>query len=413
MDRYVFSAGTNVKIRFQCRVFAVVSGTFLSLLAAASEVAEEEKKKSSASHAVSFDYGVGYDTNPFLAPSESYYDQNSSQIVQPVAVSGLFSPFRLDGLMTTRHSFVSYHLNGDLYPDSETRNAENFALRVSTGLKFDFGHGPHNRSLKFGPYAVHNREVYFDRDTGLAGQSGGVDVSDRYEYRALGGETELDLEVNRVVDLSLEGAAERRDYERVEGIESFNQDIVKAAAQIDIRLARPASIYLGYGYQSRLYQERHARDLGGDSSDTHPPLKYSYAVQKAGIRFRNAGRWRLAIGWERIDRTDEYLGYNDYIQDRYKLRQTFGGQRWTLELFGGYRVRTFPTAFIFDNPTSPQDGTPNPRKAYERVESGFEVEIAWNHFRLVVGGRHDEQETTDPRFGYVRSRATIGGRWVY
>jgi hypothetical protein len=378
---------------------------------AVAEVGEE--KHSSASHVVSFDCSVGYDTNPFLSPSEAYYDQNAGEIIQPVSVSGWFSPVRLEGLMTTRHSFVSYHLNGDFYPASETRNAEAYSLRVTTGLKLDLGNGPHDRSLQFGPYAVHNKEVYFDRDTGLAGQSGGIDISDRYEYRAQGGATELDLEVNRVLDLFLEGFAERRDYEQVEGIESFDHDVVKAEAQIHIRLARTASLYLGYGHQTRQYEERRARDLDGDASDAHPLLEYGFAAQEAGFRFRSKGRWRLSIAWERIERTDEYLGYNDYVQDRYKLRQTFGGRRWTLELYGGYRERTFPRAFIFDNPASPEDGMPNPHKAYERFESGFEVEIAWNHFRLVIGGRHEKQETTDPRFAYLRSRATIGGRWVY
>jgi hypothetical protein len=379
----------------------------------ADAVADDEEETSSASHTVSFDYGIGYDSNPFLAPSESYYDQNAGRVVQPVTISGMFSPIRLDGLMTTRHSYVSYHLDGDIYPASETRNAENFSLRLATGLKFDFGKGRFSRSFRLGPHAVQNKEVYYDRDTGLAGQSSGVDVSDRYEYRALGGTMDLELELNRVLDFSLEGSAERRDYEQVEGIESFDHDIVKAETRIDIRLARPASLYLGYGYQTRLYKERHARDLDGDSADDNPPLEYRYAAQEAGIRFRNSGRWRMVIGWERIDRTDEYLGYNDYVENRYKLRQTFGGQRWTLELFGRYRERAFPRAFIFDNPTSPEDGEPNPLKTYERVEGGFEVEIAWNHFRLVIGGRNQEQETTDPRFGYVRSQATIGGRWVY
>ena len=82
-------------------------------------------------------------------------------------------------------------------------------------------------------------------------------------------------------------------------------------------------------------------------------------------------------------------------------------------MFGDYRERTFPRAYIFDNPTSPEDGAPNPLKAQERVTSGFEVEIAWKQFRLVFGGRHDDQQSTDPRFAYARSRATIGARWVH
>lgn len=412
-DRHVTVAGENVKTPLHRCGLAVLSTTILCASAIPATSEEEGENKSSRNHSVSFDYGLGYDTNPFLAPSDSYYDQNAGQVVQPVAVSGLFSPLRLDGLMTTRRTFVSYKLDGDIYPASETRNAENFFLRVAAGLKLEFAKGRFQKSFHFGPYAVQNKEVYFDRDTGLAGQSSGVDVSDRYEYRALGGMAELELEINRVVELSLEGSAEHRDYEQVEGIESFDHDVVKASAQIDLRLARPASIFLGYGYQTRLYAERHARDLDGSSSDLHPPLEYSYAAPEAGIRFRNSGRWRLAIGWERVERTDEHLGYNDYIQDRYTLRQSFGGQRWTLKLFGRYRERTFPRAFIFDNPTSPEDGAPNPRKAYQRVESGLELEIAWNHFRLVIGGRNDEQATTDPRFAYVRSLATIGGRWVY
>lgn len=366
-----------------------------------------------ASHEMSFETGLASDSNPFLSPSESYFDQNAGRMIEPVSISGFYTPVLLEGLLTTRRSFVSYLLEGDLYPESQTRNAESFELRVAPGLKLDFRGGRRDRALKIGPYASQNKKVYFDRDTGLAGQSGGVDVSDRYTYRGFGAEVALELEINRTVDLSIEGHAERRDYESVEGISSFDHDAMGASAGIGIRLGRPASLYLEHERRIRGYGERHARDLSGESSDANPLLDYAYASTEVGFRFRNAGRWRLGIGWKRTDRTDEFVGYNDYVQDRYKLRTSFGGRRWTLLLFGAHRDRRFRNAFIFDNPTSPLDGTPNPKKAYDTIEYGVELEVEWNHFRLVIGSERKDQETTDPRFTYERSRTLVGSRWVF
>ena len=46
-------------------------------------------------HDIDLEFGLGYDSNPFLTPDEPYFDQNRREILDPRAESGFFLPVRL------------------------------------------------------------------------------------------------------------------------------------------------------------------------------------------------------------------------------------------------------------------------------------------------------------------------------
>jgi hypothetical protein len=57
--------------------------------------------------------------------------------------------------------------------------------------------------------------------------------------------------------------------------------------------------------------------------------------------------------YERSQRTDRYLGYNDYGRDHYELEFRWrAGSRALVQLGGYYRNYDYPNAFAFQNPAA-------------------------------------------------------------
>ncbi|MHC5066852.1 MAG: hypothetical protein ACYTG5_23095, partial [Planctomycetota bacterium] len=149
--------------------------------------------------------GIGYDDNPFLTPEDAYFDQNQMEIVDPEGQSGFFLPVSMRGDLELPRSvgrsrfILGYRLRANLYGDSDTSNADETFAKVEPGYQLRLDE-EHERLLKVFPFAAYNKEIYFDRDTGLGSESGSADASDRYTYLALGGEIQLEYEVTRMFE---------------------------------------------------------------------------------------------------------------------------------------------------------------------------------------------------------------------
>ena len=175
-------------------------------------------------HGVTADIGVGYDTNPFLAPDEPYFDQNRKEYVDPVKQPGFFIPVRVRGglqlpLGRTGHTFVTdYRLKGSFYTDDLASNADEAFFKIEPGAVFNIDRlSRRSRIVDLRVFGSLNRDVYFDRDTGIPISTAGIDVSQRFNYRAVGVEMLLDYEINRPVRFFVEGTPRASELRRSGG----------------------------------------------------------------------------------------------------------------------------------------------------------------------------------------------------
>lgn len=118
--------------------------------------------------------GLGYDNNPFLAPSTSYFDPFLNSVVVPERQSGFFIPYEIEADFTISldgpkvNTF--FNLRGERYPKNALENANSSRVQLGAELELMLREkGRFKDRLFIKPSIAQNREIYFDRDTGLAG----------------------------------------------------------------------------------------------------------------------------------------------------------------------------------------------------------------------------------------------------
>ncbi len=382
----------------------------IALVATPALAAEPE-----STHRVEFEFGLGFDTNPTLAPSRPYFDQNSESTVTPLVQGSLYAPLSLLGRHVApygvgRNAFVTeYDARGNFFVESFANSADETFARFKPGLRFGLAEpGGAERHVTLAPFVSYNKELYFDRDTGFEATSSGQDVSDRYTYMAIGGEAALAFEVAKQVDLELSGLYEGRDYETVPGLEAFDHDRLRGSAGVGLRLSRHLRLGLEYGYQKRTYGERHARSLDGESDASNPLLAYGYAESGATLTLKPTRAWSIEARAKTTAREDLHEGYNDYDQRSLRLRTTVRTQRAKLRASFQAFEREFDRAFIFDEEFDPRDGSPNPLKHYDGTDAELTAEWIFPRvWRLVVSLRRTEQTAADPRLDHERDQVSF------
>jgi hypothetical protein len=389
-----------------------------ALLASLSPVAAADGRP--LVHGFSVDAGLGYDTNPYLAPDKPYFDQNGERTITPVKQPGFYFPLRLRGTLEMPlgggHSFLTdYRALGDLYGEEATRNADEAYLKVEPGFLVNLAaDSSKRRTMDVRGYASYNRDLYFDRDTGIPVTTEGVDVSDRFTYRAIGGELAFDIELARNVGYYIEGRAERRNYEETDVVDAFDHDRVRAETGFAFEFSRKVELLVYYRYEIRDYRFRHARSLDGEDYEENPFLRYSLDGGSTSLRLRPWRPWTLDLIYERVNRDDEHLHYNDYTQDTHRIRSRLRFPRVEWRLTGKYWERDFERAFIFDNEINPETGEVNFVKFYETYDLTSELFFPLKRrYGLLAAFEYRDQRTADPRFDYDRMQVMTGVRFVY
>ena len=367
---------------------------------------------------LAIEVGVAYDDNPFETPSEPYFDQFDLVVVDPVASPGFFIPFALAGdyrAGNENHRFVlDYRLRHHAYGE-DNRNADETYSRVAPGYQLVTARNGRRENLFFVvPYATYNKEIYFDRDTGLGQVISLEDASNRYRYFAAGGEGGFSSRVNRSVKWEVAARYERRDYEDVQSVSSLDHDRMQLRGDLEFDLGRRLDLSFDYTYRVLEYEERPSRDLDGGITAGQTAVEYSYHIAGATLRVRPSSRWNLYFDLEYMGRTDEFVGYNDYdmLGGRVRALWTSGPSRVRFAL--RYRQRDYPRAFIFDMDVNPATGLINPNKAYDIFDATVRYERPglWRS-NLFAELDLELQNAADPRFSYDRLRISAGLEWVF
>jgi len=355
---------------------------------------------------------IGYDTNPFRSPSDSYIDlsQPDQPLIVPVEQSGFYIPLRIDAdyfypLDGDRALIGSYALRSDKYIDSALQPADRTVHRIAAGAELPLGASSSHRLTALGVYRHHD-ETNFDRDDGLERISSGQSIADRYDYGSVGLESTLEGVLGRLtygIDLRIEN----RDYEDTQVVTEYDHDYASLTGEINFPLSSASVLSARYGHYTRDYSDRRARDLDGNSSAANPTLEYIYDEYRLELNYRFSSTTRGQIRYTRTDRSDEFVGYNDYSEDgiRFYLSRRFN-DRLRVQFGIEYSDRAYPRAYAFDEPTEIA-------KAYDILSIGaiLEYELS-EQLALYAELDADSVGSSDPRGAYDRTRSAFGVTWT-
>lgn len=359
--------------------------------------------------------GLGYDSNIYKAPNAPYTDYaaiGGPAAVTPVTYTGFFIPlaFRADytGVPDRNVRFLaSYRFWMDKYLSSARDNADHWKQKLRAGMEVVTGKdGNKEDTVYAGPFLALRERTYYDRDTGTDKvTSVGEDIAGRYSYRAIGFEAEYR---RRTVKLpfSITAEYEKRNYDDPVVVARYDNNRVSLGGEVEFRIAEALELDVDYTYSTVDYDDRHARNAQGQLFASAPLLSYTYHEYGFSLRRRFSKAVVYYLDYDRTNRIDEHVGYNDYTKDEFAVRFMYTGiQNARLRMKLAWWSRDYPNAFAFDDPTQQQktydgiDGT---------VKGEFRLDDAWG---LWAELKSWDQSTTDLRYDYGKYQAMVGVSW--
>ncbi|MEK6699796.1 MAG: hypothetical protein AABZ10_12240 [Nitrospirota bacterium] len=388
---------------------ALLAAAVATPLAAPAEEKDDVKRaapKAAAEepYVVEAEIGIGYDSNAYLAPSAGYFDFAQGVFQPTVIQTGFFIPLSLKAkhsadLNAKSRFLTSFKLNADIYPESDTDKADEYDSTLKAGLEFVLGKKERREDTFYvGPFLGFHRDTYVNRDDGVEGVGG-----DRYSYNSIGLEAEYE---KRIASLPYRIHAEIEDRNYPDPVGTVQQDhtYYELGADVDVPLGKRSKANLSYAYYVKDYTDRHARELNTTFSTT--TLVYQY--HDFGVTLRNKlADWLVVyLDYNYIIRNDDYVGYNDYTKNEYRIRIiTREGKGMKLQAWFTYWDRDYPNAFAFDVSGQPQ-------KTYDgieaRVKGDFALDKQWG---LWAEYKYWNQNSTDLRYDYDRYQVMAGVKW--
>ena len=358
--------------------------------------------------------GLGYDSNVYQAPSAPYTDFSLTVpvVVTPEKQSGFFIPLEVKITAENKNMnnrwIGSASLKGNFYANADIRNANEYDLDLSGGGKHILERkGAVEDTVFYGIFAGKHEQTYADRDTGLEKTtSAGSGISDRYSHTSIGVEAEYKHRVGSV-DYGVKGKYAENDFADPVVVSQLDNTHLKVGADLEFEVSSVSKLKLSYNHAVQDFSDRHAHDASGVLRGANPLLSYTYNGIGASLRNRLSADWVLYFDYDRTRRTDNYMAYNDYTQNKYSARILYGNgdvkarlalERWT---------RDYPNAYAFDvaaQGKKKHDGSNLKFKAdwAKSANSSLWTEVIFNI-----------QNSTDLRYDYERKQVMAGMSWTY
>ncbi len=415
-----------VGILYCCFIFIfITSGNVLAQDYAA------KKTRQKAGFFVEAEAGLGYDSNVFRSPDESYVDfaqtitptppppEPENPTITPDVISSFFVPLSLDAeyiatFSPTIHGIVSYRFHGEFYLESAADNGDEFDNKLRGGLEFLLSQeGKRKNTIYVGPYVGYHREFYVDRDFGVEQTAPTddpvvrADVSDRYKYVSGGIESKLRKRTG-LIQYGANAFYEVRDYEDPVVISQLDQDYYGLGGHVRFRVAKPSKLKLSYDYRVRDFDERPSRGSDGRLLTANPPREYTYHI--FGISLRNSITKNITVylDYELRLREDDYQGYDDYTKNKYGVRFLYdNNQGYRMRLKAAYWERDYDIAKAFDELDQAD-------KEYDGIDIEFRGDYALNkQWYIWVEDIYDLDNSTDKRYEYDRNQIMAGVKWEF
>jgi len=359
--------------------------------------------------------GLGSDNNVYRTPAESYIDlsnRNNPVVVDPVVQSGIFYPVRLGAKYSVNsfeHEsfFGAYRMSGRFYPDEELENANEYSHEASFGTEYK--RKKENReSIIFSAFTfAQHQETYFDPDDGAERSSNGTNIGDRLSYVRYGPQVRTRQSWQRF-SFSLWGKAQLWNYERAGTVPSYDHEYFRVGGQAQYRFTSTSLLRMSAESYQRNFSDRPSYELDGTQPLGTPTVEYAYIDYAITARQRISRRFWFGVKYVRTERTDGYLGYNDYARDAYGIELSLrAGKSFRLRADTTYRVYNFTSAFAFNNPAA---GRRTLETVFGRVSAS--VDLNWN-LSLVGEYAYKDVVSNDLRIQYDRSQFFVSLQWNY
>jgi len=356
--------------------------------------------------------GFGSDANVFRAPSQPYIDfaDPTLPLVTPEVITGAYIPLDISARYSVNslrfeQFYGAYRLAGRYYQDKDIETANEYSHEIS------FGNSYHRRTenrerriFSAFTFAQHDG-TYYDRDDGTPRSFNGESIEDRMNYVRYGPQIAWIQSSGRfAVGLRLKG--QLWNYENTEVVPEYDHEYILVAAHTQYRFTETSLLRLSIDKYSRRYGDRPAFDLNGDQLVTNPDLRYDYLAVGLNARQRITRNMWFGFYFERTDRQDRYVGYNDFTRDEFGFDYSWApSPRFKLELSGNYRSYDYPNAFAFHNPVA---GI----KTLETVRGNLLGSFAITpSLSVVAEAEYRESESTDTRIAYDRLWFSLGVIW--
>lgn len=379
------------------------------------ELVEERKKKRDFSEfelraRVSF----GNDDNVFRSPSKPYVDLSdpTAPIVVPVVQSGTFIPVNLSAKykinsLPFEGFYGAYRLAGRYYQDEALENGNEYLHELSFGSEYERRDEEKNRERRIhGAFKVaQHDEIYYDPDDGTARDIGGVNVEDRMNYLRFGPEIYA-RQSGEKLSFGTRIKGQLWDYETTEAISEYDHEYFLVSLYGQYKFTNTSLLRITTDFYSRRFSDRPARDLDGRQLVGNPNLRYDYIALTLRARQRVTDSIWFGFDVERTERTDTYVGYNDYTRDSFGFEFHWDpSYRFGLELDSNYRLYDYPNAFAFHNPVAGS-------KTQESLDASFTATYRiTSNLSLVAEAWLREVVSNDIRIQYDRTQYVLGVRW--
>ena len=356
--------------------------------------------------------GYGSDDNVFRAPQQPYVDFSDPALplVTPEEFSGAFIPVELRARYSVNSLkweafFGEYRMTGRFHNDEQLNNADEFSHEIRFGSEFN-RREEDRKSRVYSAFTIaQHDETYLDPDDGIPRVIGTEYIDDRLNYVRYGPELSLQKGLEKL-SFGLRIKGQLWNYEDQEIVPEYDHEYFVFGGNMQYAFTRTSLLRLTVEKSSRRYGARPSFDLNGLQLITNPTLRYDYLELGFLARQRITPNMWFGFGYEATERTDRYLGYNDYSRDSYSFEFHWSpGQRFDLELNGYYRIYDFPNAFAFHNPVA---GPKTQETADGELVASYRMTP---HLSIVAEVEYRETVSTDARIAYERNRYSIGVVW--
>jgi len=364
--------------------------------------------------------GVGYSTNIYQAPSQPYIDYGPTApvYVVPITYPGAFVPLDLQanymlGLTRKSSLLTNYHFDGRIFINSDYRNADVKAHTFNLGVEYYFDKRGSLKDMLYGGIILLKKDdEYTERDTGEDKvSSGGVNISNRYSYTGSGFEIKYDKRISKI-KYGIEYQYIDRKYEDPVDISKLDHQYMSLGGDIKFRINRASKIKFAYEYFNYDYEERPSRDEAGRAYTSNPTLKYVYNRYAVSFIYIINRSIRTFFDYSYTTRSDEYVGYNNYTRNKFKIRVLYKySDRFNLKTSLTYWERDYPNAFAFDRyvPGLNEDG-----KYYDGIKLQVAAKyIPTEHRDYWLRLKWYNENSTDLRYQYERVEIMAGIAWEY
>ena len=359
--------------------------------------------------------GIGYDSNVFRAPQDTYIDyaQSGNPDVDPESHAGFYLPAEV-GISYQGNigkgflSILNYDFDGRYYIDSDLQNANTYTHEINVGLEYVFDKkGKKKDSVYVGPYYRYHYELYNDRDTGeKKDSSGGDDLSEGDSYTAQGIDLEYDRRTTRV-QYGADAKYEERDYDDPGVFSQEDYKYYRAGGYVEFPLFDPLKLKLSYAYSRKKYDERSARDLNGSLFPGNDERDLFYNDIGVTLKSRLTKNVSAYLDYDYTRRVDDFEGYHDYAKHKYAARLVYRYKDIRLRGKLAYWTRVYDDAFAFDEPDEDD-------LKYDGLQVRIGGEYAYSKTWAFIGQlRYDDENSTDDRYEYERYQTMVGIEWKY